>query len=97
MEWEIWEQKVEMAVLEPDYGTDCKKILRLMLDKGEGDQRVMSVEDVIKDTGMDESRLLRVKNFLAKEIKILEEREREFGLTSELAKRTDLIQKHIGG
>jgi hypothetical protein len=95
--WEIWEQQIEMAILEPDYGTDCKKIFALMLDKGKGDQRAMPLPDVIKDTGIDESRLLRIKTFLAKDIKILEEREGEFMLRSELGKRTDLIQKHIGG
>ncbi|VUT26332.1 MAG: hypothetical protein MASP_01448 [Candidatus Methanolliviera sp. GoM_asphalt] len=34
---ELWEQRIQMALSEPTYGTDCRKILRTMVKGGGGE------------------------------------------------------------
>jgi hypothetical protein len=93
---ELWEQRIQMAISEPTYGTDCEKILRTMVNKGEGSQFSLNISTVIEETGLDRSTLLRIKSFLTKDIGILDGSEEVFRFVYQLSNAGAFIKRVLG-
>jgi hypothetical protein len=93
---ELWEQRIQMALSEPTYGKNCEKILRTMVETGEGRQFSINISTLMKETGLDRVTLLRIKNFLTTEIGILIDKEEVFIFNSNLSDRDVLLKKYFG-
>lgn len=93
---ELWEQRVQMAISEPMYGANCEKILKMMVKKLEDKEYVIDISTVMEETKLDRSTVLRIKTFLTKEIRILEDLEEKFRFESELSKREAVLKKYFG-
>lgn len=93
---ELCEHKLKIAVAEPTYGEDIKKVLTTMVK--EGDKRDLSIElsKMIEKTGIDRSRLLSIKNFLTSELGILASREGIFELGYEFKEFKEVLGKFFG-
>lgn len=93
---ELCEHKLKIAVAEPTYGEDIKKVLTTMIK--EGDKRDLSIElsKMIEKTGIDKSRLLAIKNFLTSELGILASREEIFELGYEFKEFKEVLSKFFG-
>lgn len=51
-----------MAISEPMYGTDCEKILRTMVKKGEGSLFSLNISTVMEETEVLSLKFHRLKN-----------------------------------
>ena len=93
---ELWEQRIQMAIAEPMYGEDCEKIMRTMVKKGDENRYFSTnLSTVMEETGIDRSTLLRIKNFLTGDIRILESSEEVFRFQSELSGRKAVLKKYF--
>lgn len=93
---ELWEQKIQMAILEPTYGASCEKIFRTMLKKGERNVLSLNIGTLTEETGLDSSTLLRIKSFLTKDIGLLSESEEEFSFVYGLSNVSVLLKRILG-
>ncbi len=93
---ELWEQRIQMAISEPMYGTDCEKILRTMVKKGEGSQFSLNISTVMEETGLDRSTLLKIKSFLTKDIGILDSSEEVFRFVYQLSNASVILKRVLG-
>ena len=91
---ELWEQKIQMAISEPTYGDDIKKILFTMVKEGEGDYLKVDLSKMSEITGIEKKELLFIKNFLVKEIGILSPTEEIFEISS--ADLKSILNKYLG-
>ncbi len=95
---ELWEQRIQMAISEPMYGTDCEKILRAMVKKGEGREFSLNISTVMEETELDRSTLFKIKRFLTKDIGILAaSSEEEFSFVSRLSIGRSAFLKRVLG
>ena len=85
-----------MAISEPMYGANCEKILKMMVKKLEDKEYVIDISTVMEETKLDRSTVLRIKTFLTKEIRILEDLKEKFRFESELSKREAVLKKYFG-
>ncbi|MHC1573762.1 MAG: hypothetical protein ACXQTJ_04880, partial [Candidatus Syntropharchaeales archaeon] len=88
---ELWEQRIQMAISEPTYGAGCEKILRTMVNKGEGGYFSIKLSTIMEETGLDRSTLLRIKSFLTKDIGILDSAEEVFRFERVLSQKDALL------
>lgn len=93
---ELWEQRIQMAISEPMYGTDCEKILRTMVKKGEGSQFSLNISTVMEETKLDRSTLLKIKSFLTKDIGILDSSEEVFRFVYQLSNASAFLKRVLG-
>ena len=93
---ELWEMRIQMAISEPTYGDDCKKILGILVNKGEGKQLSLNLDILNEETGLDHSTLLRRKSFLTEDIGILDGSKEVFRLKADLSKREAVLKKYFG-
>lgn len=75
---EKWEHRIKMALQEPTIGQKCKLVMQTMFRTGEGDEYSVKVERMEDRTGIPREELLRIKNFLASELKLLTPKEGQF-------------------
>lgn len=93
---ELWEHKIRIAMSEPTYGDDVKKVLTSMVKEGEGGQLQINLSQMTEKTALDRSRLLEIKRFLAQKLSILETAEEIFSLDRRLSEYKDLLSKYFG-
>ena len=93
---ELWELKIQMAISEPTYGQDCENILRTMLNKGEGSRFSLDIANLMEETRLDRSKLLRIKRFLTDDIGLLDSYEEVFRVVSQLSDKSAFLKRILG-
>jgi len=93
---ELFEHKIKIAIAEPTYGEDIKKVLTIMTREGKGEDLCVGLSEMMEKIGIDRNRLLVIKKFLTTELEILESGEEVLRLRSEFKEFKDVLSKFFG-